>query len=394
MPETVDVELTPNRIEVEPGAKPVEATVGLRNLGNVVSQFTIEVADLEPDWFTVPVPSVGLFPQDREQVRITFHPPKRPNLRAGTYPFRVLVRGRGGVQEHSTDGILDVRGFAVYRLDMTPRRQTHSRDGVYKLQVINSGTADVRLELEARDDEDACDVIFPKEDSVMVEAGTKGSVPFVVKPRERPWFGPEKPYGITVTARPQDARGSPQSVSGQYTHKPLIQSWGPLWTVLKVALVILVIVGLIFLLMRSNIGRQLGQRYWLVANAACVAARAIPAVGTMICWLAVPALAGQGQAAVAGAGGTGGAAGSRPPQGAAGACEFQFGFKEFHDADPELVGTCVSSVSYDVFGNGFQNSTKGVLVWQKGVNTIYYLSGDKTYALRGGRPQVVAAPGT
>ena len=168
MPETVAVELTPNRIEVEPGAKPVEAAIGLRNLSGIVSQYTIEIADLEADWYSIPVPSVGLFPQDKEQVRISFHPPKRPDLRAGVYPFRILVRGRGGVQEQSTDGVLDVRGFSVYRLDLAPRRLIDHDEGEFKLVVTNSGTADVTLEIDARDDEDQCTIKFPKGDVVKV----------------------------------------------------------------------------------------------------------------------------------------------------------------------------------------------------------------------------------
>jgi uncharacterized membrane protein len=191
VPDTVSVELSPNRIEVEPGSKPVDASVGLRNLTGVVSQYTIEIADIEQDWFTIPVPSVGLFPQDREQVRISFHPPKRGDLRAGEYPFRILVRGRSGVQEQSAEGVLDVRGFAVYRLDLMPRRMTDHDLGEFKLVISNTGTADIRVAIEARDEEDACIIKFPQGDEVAVEAGSRVTVPFLVQPRRRPWAGPD-----------------------------------------------------------------------------------------------------------------------------------------------------------------------------------------------------------
>ena len=37
---------------------------------------------LDPEWFTAPVASVALFPQDRDQLHLSFHPPRRPNRSA------------------------------------------------------------------------------------------------------------------------------------------------------------------------------------------------------------------------------------------------------------------------------------------------------------------------
>src|ERR1700680_1742773 len=79
------VELNPPRVEMEPGGAPVEVVATLQNLSNVVEQYAIEVSGLEAEWYTAPVTSVSLFPQDRDQVRITLHPPRRPGLRAGSY---------------------------------------------------------------------------------------------------------------------------------------------------------------------------------------------------------------------------------------------------------------------------------------------------------------------
>ena len=93
MPDTLNVEVNPSKIEIEPGATPVEVTVSIQNLGDVVEQYTVEVTGLDSDWFTAPVASIGLFPQDKEQVKVRFHPPKRQGLRAGAYPFKVVVRG-------------------------------------------------------------------------------------------------------------------------------------------------------------------------------------------------------------------------------------------------------------------------------------------------------------
>ena len=120
MVDELHVEMTPSRIEIEPGATPVEAVVAIQNLGPVVEQYTVEVSGLDSDWYTAPVASIGLFPQDKEQVRVRFHPPRRQGLRAGAYPFQIIVRGRSGARELALDAVLDVRGFAVFRVEHGP----------------------------------------------------------------------------------------------------------------------------------------------------------------------------------------------------------------------------------------------------------------------------------
>ncbi|HET7768419.1 MAG TPA: hypothetical protein VFN74_06550 [Chloroflexota bacterium] len=410
MPETVAVELLPNRIEVEPGSKPVDASVGLRNLSGVVSQYTIEIADLESDWYTVPVPSVGLFPQDHEQVRISFHPPKRPDLRAGAYPFRILVRGRGGVQEQSTEGVLDVRGFAVYRLDLTPRRLVDHDEGDFKLVVTNSGTADVTLELEARDDEDQTTLIFPKGDVWKVEAGSKATIPFTVRPRVRPWIGPDRSYTVQLTARPQEARGLPQTISAQYTHRPYLASWDPVMSFLRIAGIIAVVLIILWFLFVSPFGGEFTRRLRVFVSPACTAFIGnVPVIGRVVCSSVVGATMRAGNPTPPGtstaASGTTGAPGAAAPSvagqpssgpvggGAAssgGPCEFALGFRAFADAFPGIVGRCTAAEAHDGFGNGYQNTTNGVLVWQKGTNQIFFMAENRTYTFVNGAAQVVS----
>src|SRR5437868_6096308 len=84
----LEVDLVPQRVEVAPGAAPVEATLVVRNRSRVVDQCTIEVVGLDATWFTQPTRSVALFPEDSERLAISFHVPNQPGLKAGAYPFR------------------------------------------------------------------------------------------------------------------------------------------------------------------------------------------------------------------------------------------------------------------------------------------------------------------
>jgi hypothetical protein len=74
-------------------------------------------------------------------------------------------------------------------------------------------------------------------------------------------------------------------------------------------------------------------------------------------------------------------------------CAFDFGFKEFADAEPAMVGACTSNVSYDDFGNGVQYAQKGVLFWLKESNTVYLFTGDSVYAYVQGKPRLLDGSG-
>lgn len=362
------VDLSPPRVEMEPGGSPIEIVATVQNLSNIVEQYAIEITGLDADWYTAPVTSVSLFPQDRDQVRISLHPPKRPGLRAGAYPFRVIARARSGTAQQSAGGVLDVRGVAVYRIvDLTPRRQTARGKGTYRLQIANTGAADVRLGFEGSDPEAECTYSFPKQSEALVVAGGKAEFPVVVKPKKRPWVGPEQSYDFTISARPVDARGEPQAVSGQFTHKPLFRAL-PIWPVLKWVLIALAALAIIIVLFAIGIPQEFGRRVQVATAQACGGLRNVPVIG---------------------------AACPRPRElpPLAADCAFQFGFKEFADAEPEMVGPCTTRVIYDDYGNGLQYSKKGVLFWLKESNTVYFFTGDSVYAYVQGKPRLLDGSG-
>jgi hypothetical protein len=362
--------MTPTRIEIEPGATPVEATVSVQNLGDVVEQYTLEVSGLDSDWYTAPVSSIGLFPQDKEQVRVRFHPPRRPGVRAGAYPFQIVVKGRGGSQTQSIDGVLDVRGFAVFRIDITPHRQTARGKGTFRVSLINSGTGDVQLGLEARDAEEACEFKFTRDQAPSVGAGSKLEAPLVVRPRSRPWVGQERSYQFTVTARPIDARGQNQTVSGEFTHRPLFESWAPVRTAALWIVGALVLLFIISIVVPEGFSRELGFRTQVAWARACGSVLyRIPVIGFRLnC-----------------------APGNLPAMDSR--CDFGLGFKEFAESDEQLVGGCISRAVYDRFGNALQYTDKGVLFWQKDSNTVYYFHGDSVFANLEGKPQLLQGSG-
>jgi hypothetical protein len=357
------VVLTPDRVDMEPGGSPVAIEATIRNPSRVVEQFTVEITGIDPSWYTQHVKSVSIFPDgSTERVPITINPPTRQDggiVKAGRYTFRVIARARSDGAEYSAEGILDLRGRVIYRLELSPLVQTARRQGKFRLKVTNSGAADGQFALEGRDKEELCRVKFPHEAQAMAPAAKVTEVPFVVQPKKRPWVGPERRYDFAVTARPQNARGEPQTVSGQYIYKPLFRSL-PIWPILKWVLIGLVALVAVVLLLSSGIFEQFSTRTQIALAQAC---------GTLNLHR-VPVISG--------------ACPSPLPAGSQQAlnpdnCNFALGFRQFAEAQPKLVGHCLTDEYYDKFGNGHQQTTTGFLFWSKATNTVYFLIGDSVF---------------
>ena len=96
-PDLLDVELDAPFLSVEPGGAPVSLTLRIANRSSIVERFTVHVAGLDSEWFVLSSSVVALFPGDTEQIELRIVPPlRRPDLRAGAYPFQVSVRSAGG----------------------------------------------------------------------------------------------------------------------------------------------------------------------------------------------------------------------------------------------------------------------------------------------------------
>ncbi len=368
--DTLVIRLEPDRLLVEPGSSPVECLMTLQNRGDVVDQYTVELSGIDSDWFTLELSSVGLFPGDSVPVHITFHPPKRAGMRAGAFPFQVRVRSRGGATAEVAEGVLDVRGTAVYRLDLVPRRQTARRRGRFQLELRNSGTADVLLGLEAKDAEEACRFGFRGGDRTQVAAGSTKQVPVVVKPRRRPWVGSDRSYDFGITVKPVEARGEAQTLSGQYTYQPWLPSWKPIRAIAWVLLVVVAAVVALNFAVSSGVGGEFAGRAQSARGVVCGSIRGLPLLGGL-CPGPLP----------------------RPPS-TPGSCRFEFGFRDIATRETGRIGNCTTNAAYDGFGNGIQYTTKGVLFWLKASNTVYFMMNDSLYVYAGGQMKLLDGSGS
>lgn len=238
--------LQPPRLQVEPGREAgLEAVV--RNLGNVVDQFTISVVGDTADWAEVNPPTLSLFPNAEDRVRITFRPPRSSQSRAGEVPFGVRVSSqedpKGSVVE---EGVIDVGTFFDVGAELIPQASQGRKRGRHEVAVDNRGNARLPVSLDAFDDDDFLDFDLdpPRLDTA---PGTAAFSKLRVKARKGYWRGPVRTHPFQLVAS-SDGQVEPNAVVGTFLQKPRLPRWLPRAIMALLALGILAALAWFFLL--------------------------------------------------------------------------------------------------------------------------------------------------
>jgi uncharacterized membrane protein len=146
----IEVTVNPTTFTLTAGEN-AEVTVTLRNLGESIDQFTLSIDGLDPTWYTLPVSSVALFPNDQDNLKVQLHPPKTAEAEAGSYPFRLDVASQESPDEKSTVELtLEIRTLPGLEMELSPQRIVGQK-GAYKIIVNNKGGSGATVRLKARD---------------------------------------------------------------------------------------------------------------------------------------------------------------------------------------------------------------------------------------------------
>ncbi len=159
MSDKIGVTLSSTALEVNAGES-VELIATIHNSSQVVDQVTISLEGFAPNWYDFSVSSVSLFPGDRDQVKISIHPPKTAETKAGSYPFTVrAVSGADPLESTGAEASVTVRTFAELSVDMSPTRLV-GQSGTYIITLNNQGNTDVTQSFEASDPEEGLNYAF------------------------------------------------------------------------------------------------------------------------------------------------------------------------------------------------------------------------------------------
>jgi uncharacterized membrane protein len=181
----IRVVLSAQSARVLPGEK-TEISATIQNFSEIVDRYQINVEGIDPSWVTVSRKELSLFPKDQDQVRITLQPPAGTEARAGSYDMRVLAISQENPVERTTvPFVLEIGAQATLDVTLRPQKQSSLDQGVFSLQVANSGNTDLTVQLSASDPEEGCYYAFTPPQAP-VPAGQSRMIQLLVRPKAPP----------------------------------------------------------------------------------------------------------------------------------------------------------------------------------------------------------------
>ncbi len=233
------VTLTAPSIGVVPGG---EATLELRlrNTGTVVDEFSFSILGDAAGWASVEPPTISLFPGAEETARITFRPPRSPQVPAGPMPFGLHARSKEDAAGSTVEeGVVDVGPFLEPFAELIPRTSRGSRSAGHDIAVDNRGNIRLNAEVEAAD-ADRLLGFDVKPPGLVVEPGMAGFAKVRVKPTKLFWRGTPQTRPFQVVVRPEG--GSAVTLDGALLQEAILPPWFMRALLALLALLILLIV--------------------------------------------------------------------------------------------------------------------------------------------------------
>jgi hypothetical protein len=217
------VRLEPVQLAVEPGAD-ATCTVRVWNTGDVVDAYAVEVLGPAAAWTQVEPATVSLFPGANGVARLTFRPPRTPDVLAGTLPFAVRVQSRDAGMATSVveEGSLDVAPFAELAAELVPRTSHARFAGRHRVRVMNRGNAPTAVRLSGSEAEQAVELGFSPP-ALTVPAGGAASSGVRARCTKVSWTAAAQQWTFQVTAETDGT--APVQMQGALEQLPVLGRW-------------------------------------------------------------------------------------------------------------------------------------------------------------------------
>lgn len=233
----VAVRLPDTGVATDPGSESV-CEVRIRNTGQVVDQFMVELVGDPQAWTEVEPATVNLLPGAEELIRLTFRPPRSATVHAGEMPFGVRVRSREDPgSSRVEEGVLVVAPFDELVTELVPRTSRGRRTGRHELILDNNGNHATTVEILAADPDRLLEFrVAPP--TLDLAPGTATFVTLRAQPKKRFLRGPNRtlPFQTYVTTEGME----PKTADGAMLQEPLL----PDGTMKALALVLVVALAL------------------------------------------------------------------------------------------------------------------------------------------------------
>lgn len=214
--------LSATGLAVVPG-EDVTCTVVVRNTGDLVDEFTVDVVGDAAGWATAEPASVSLVPQASASVVVRFAPPRAAEVAAGPVAFGIRVVSRedryGSVVE---EGVVEVGAFTDMSAELVPAKVEAGARGKFEVAIDNVGNHPVAVRLHPADPDGELEFKLDRAD-VVLAPGTAAFVKLTAKPRNTFLRGPSQPRPFRVEVVPSS--GPPLAAAGTLVQRQLLPKW-------------------------------------------------------------------------------------------------------------------------------------------------------------------------
>ncbi|WP_324802248.1 hydrolytic protein [Streptomyces cyaneofuscatus] len=239
-------------VTVSPGGT-ATTTLTVRNDGDIVEAYTLEVVGDCAAWSTVEPARVSLYPGTSETVTLTFAPPRSHEVKAGETPLAVRVLPA----EHPEsvvvpEGTVIVEPFHELRTELEPRRRRGWLGARFRTAVQNRGNTPVDVAFTGKQAGEELRLGFTPGQK-RLEPGESAEIRLKVRAARLIWFGEPVTWPFEVEAaeaeapveavaaeaggkepvrpepvRPEPAQpetGRPEPVPGEFLQLPVLPKW-------------------------------------------------------------------------------------------------------------------------------------------------------------------------
>ena len=239
------VRLADHELLVEPGGT-VASEVTVRNVGEVVDRYAVQVLGDAAPWTTVDPPSINLVPAAEGTVQVLFTPPRRPDVAAGVRAFRLVASSSEDHQATAfADGTVNVGPYREVSSELSPQ-VVEGRHGTFEVGLVNRGNVPVDVAIEAADAQQAL-VLRVAQPQVSVPPGGGARVAVQARPRNGSLSGQPRHFPLRIVTR--TGSDAPTAMDARLVYKPLLPPIGRGWLV--VARILLTILGALLMVLGS-----------------------------------------------------------------------------------------------------------------------------------------------
>ncbi|HEV2086792.1 MAG TPA: hypothetical protein VGR21_00640 [Cryptosporangiaceae bacterium] len=185
---TAVVTLEPPALELAPGEE-ARCSVQIRNTGDLVEAYQLEVVGAPAQWASVEPASVSVYPGNEATAEISFRPPRSPRAPAGELPFAVRVVPTEHPEEVTVpEGTVLVGGFVDTTAEIIPRTSRGRFWARHKVAVDNRGNVPLQAALSGGDPDGMLN-FRTRPDALVVGPGQAAFATLAVRPRKPLWRG-------------------------------------------------------------------------------------------------------------------------------------------------------------------------------------------------------------